>query len=350
MVVLADCSSLVQRCRALCLAAVQRRFYGPAECFFARWRAADFSSTSPVTSSLGSAESAAAAAAGAPLASSSAAWPADHFAGDVASHLLLLAALTSVILLRRGTDGGWLGGGGTLALEVVVLFLFAVDEAADILFAGALPGAASLAEVLERGFREYFAIPGSSPPHPPNTHTAPPMHRPAPPRPAAPSIYPRRFPLVWAWALVGTAADGDGAARQGAAGVLVHDALRRGLRAQVQPGPPAPCRAVCADDARREMVHGLQPRRLLLWAGLWWGWAGLWCRRLREARLSGRGEHEGGGGGGARRGTSRAMDWTRFAATAHAAATAYTGYTAHTCHALIRAWWRRRRRRRGAPR
>ena len=141
----------------MCLAAVQRRFYGPAERFFARWRAAD---ATPVAASLGSAESAAAEAAGAPLASAASAWPADHFAGDVASHLLLLAALTSVILLRRGADGGWVGGWGTLVLEVAVLALFAADEAADIIFAGAVPGAATLADVMERGFREYFAIPG----------------------------------------------------------------------------------------------------------------------------------------------------------------------------------------------
>ena len=43
---------------------------------------------------------------------------------------------------------------------MVVLALFAVDEAADIVFAGTVPGAGSLSEVMERGVREYFAIPG----------------------------------------------------------------------------------------------------------------------------------------------------------------------------------------------
>ena len=157
MVVQADCQSLVQRCRALCLSAVQRRFYGPAERFFARWRAVE---SSEAKAPLATAESAAAEAAGATVAAAAAAWPSDHFAGDVASHLMLVGALTAVLLLRRGLFAVWGGAWATGALETVVLGLFVADEAADIVFAGVAPGVGSLLQVLERGCRDYFAIPG----------------------------------------------------------------------------------------------------------------------------------------------------------------------------------------------
>jgi hypothetical protein len=157
LVVLAECHALVQRCRTLCIAAVQRRFYGPDERFLPSLRSLLPPYRNPAEPADAAVVGAAVAVAGG--GGGGAAWPADHFAGDVASHLMLAGALTSVLLLRRAAGSGG-GGLGLLGLEAGVLLLFVADEAADMVFAGAGPAARTLVGVLENGLREYFAIPG----------------------------------------------------------------------------------------------------------------------------------------------------------------------------------------------